>query len=160
MSKIDKIRYNGADYDIGGDIPNNSVIAYDGVTVPEGYEEVENIIGKPVLIWENPNPSSSFDGQYVEFASMDFDYFEIYYRIHSEYNIIKSTKIRYGDPTILDSTWNYNNMWCFSRVTNPFDTSEGNRVWIGSCAGQALVDTAYQTTNNMNVPIAIYGIKY
>lgn len=160
MNKLDKIRYNGEDYDIGCDIPNNAVIAYDGDIIPEGYEEVENIIGKPVLIWENPSPDSTFEGQYVNLTSMDFDYFEIYYKVQTGVNSVKSTKVRYGDGALLDSTWNYNNMWCFSRPTDPFNTSRGNKVWFGYCSGQALIDSAYQTTNNMNVPITIYGYKY
>lgn len=45
MANIDKIRYNGIDYDIGGigdSLPMGSVIEYDGDLAPEGYEEVED----------------------------------------------------------------------------------------------------------------------
>ena len=43
MPSLNKIRYNGEDYDINSDsLPIGTIVEYEGDTVPDGYEEVED----------------------------------------------------------------------------------------------------------------------
>lgn len=44
------------------------------------------------VLWENPNPTSSFSSQTLTLSSADYDYLELYYRFDTTHNIVSTMK--------------------------------------------------------------------
>ena len=53
---------NGVDGGIGDPVPIDSIFEYDGDTVPDGYEEVEEYIGEIIITSSNINPENHLGG--------------------------------------------------------------------------------------------------
>ena len=90
-------------------IPADSVILYDGDDIPEGYEEVEGMIASSgsglitEILWENPDPTASFEYQPIILKHTDYDICEIIYIVDSSTNIQSSVKFLKGyDTRLLD----------------------------------------------------------
>ena len=88
-------------------IPTDSVILYDGDDIPEGYEEVKGMVASSgsglitEILWENPDPTASFEYQPIILKHTDYDICEIIYIVDSSTNIQSSVKFLKGYDTRL-----------------------------------------------------------
>jgi hypothetical protein len=69
-----------ANANLMGDLTNlTTTVKTDIVSAINSIKTTINSIEKPILLWENPNPISSFSPQQVTLSSNDYDTIEIYY---------------------------------------------------------------------------------
>lgn len=69
-----------ANANLMGDLTNlTTTVKTDIVSAINSLKTIINSIEKPILLWENPNPISSFSSQQVTLSSNDYDTIEIYY---------------------------------------------------------------------------------
>lgn len=97
-----KYKDNGTYKDIvvkvGDTQPIGTIVDYEGSVVPDGWEEVENVL------WENTSPTTAIEnGAEFSLSSSDYDYYSIIYNLStSGTNISFNTeKIPKGQGTVL-----------------------------------------------------------
>lgn len=100
-----------------------------------------NFDGKGEILWENPNPTSSFSTQTITFASSDFDIYEVYYYIATNNEQVLTAKSIKGHGT---------------RLIVPTTNME-YRVISATDNTNYVVGNA--TDNTYAVPISIIGYK-
>lgn len=107
--------------------------------INENKTEINNLKGK--ILWTNPNPTSGFDNQIINFNSDDFDVYEVFYYISTENLQMLSCKSIKGHGT---------------RLMIPSSNMEFRRM-------NAINDTTYSFENpsnvNFGVPAKIIGYK-
>lgn len=107
--------------------------------INENKTEINNIKGK--TLWTNPNPTSGFDNQRINFNSNDFDVYEVFYYISTENLQVLSCKGLKGHGT---------------RLMIPSTNMEFRRM-------NAIDDTTYSfetpSSISFGVPVKIIGYK-
>lgn len=117
---------------------------------------------KPILLWENPNPNSTFTAQNITLSSSDYDILEIYYYDWvgdtNAYKDLMCQKTVKGHSTKLQMQLTYDDK-----------SFAGNRrvLYVNDTTLQIntnyrlIYNSAFDTgsINNWNVPIYIIGYK-
>ena len=83
---------------VGDTQPIGTIVDYDGSTIPNGWQQVENVL------WENTSPTTAIEnGAEFSLSSSDYDYYSIIYNLStSGTNISFNTeKIPKGQGTVL-----------------------------------------------------------
>lgn len=105
----------------------------------ENKNEINNLKGK--ILWTNPNPTSGFNNQTIQFNSDDYEIYEVFYYISTENLQMLSCKSIKGHGT---------------RLVIPTANTEFRRMNV-------INDTTYSfdipSDVNFGVPVKIIGYK-
>lgn len=153
MPNIDKIRVDNVDYNVVGSaesLPVGSEIDYDGATVPDGWQVVDN---KIKLLWENSNPTINFSAQNITLSSSDYDLLLFIYATNTNNTQQQSNIIKKGKGTFVS--------WCYYSAALRAVVSVNREInWIDNTTMQIANATSNgNSANDANIPIAFYGIK-
>ena len=128
--------------------------------------EMQNIINDnitdsitPTVLWQNPNPLTTFDPQNITLSSDDYNYLEIYYYDWTSTKRMKSQKVLKGENILIDASFYSNpNFFASGRpITYNSDTSYS----VGNCVALygATTTELNQSINFVCIPVKILGYK-
>ena len=128
--------------------------------------EMQNIINDnitdsitPTVLWQNPNPLTTFDPQNITLSSGDYNYLEIYYYDWTSTKRMKSQKVLKGENILIDASFYSNpNFFASGRpITYNSDTSYS----VGNCVALygATTTELNQSINFVCIPVKILGYK-
>lgn len=141
---------------IGDTLPIGSEVDYDGLVVPYGWEQIDD---NPKVLWENPNPITSFAGQSITLNDSieNYKYYEIIYIAYANNSLSQDTFLStgklVGERTKLFSVDHYSRR-------RPVSGVSGTNVTFGdggTCTAYG-TDT-WSTMNALCVPYQILGYK-
>lgn len=113
----------------------------------------------PTVLWQNPNPLTTFDPQNITLSSDDYNYLEIYYYDWTSTKRMKSQKVLKGENILIDASFYSNpNFFASGRpITYNSDTSYS----VGNCVALygATTTELNQSINFVCIPVKILGYK-
>lgn len=112
-----------------------------------------------ILLWTNSSPNTNFDAQTISLSLSKYSKVKIVYGRPSSSDYYRETVVKVGYKTQLANQW-CNNAGCGVNTRNAQVTTTS--IIFNDNYNVSIDNTPRVTstlTNNMNVPIEIYGIK-
>lgn len=118
--------------------------------INEIYGNTVMHLGDPVLLWENPNPNSSFAAQTIEIDLSKYRYLVFYSKYI--YSVVNPTSNEYGYSFCDLTKYNYQWLFCQANSAARLANISGNNIIFerGMTGGNY--------NDNMCIPLAIYGL--
>lgn len=136
------------DYD---GLPVGSEIDYDGTEIPDGYEQVDNVL------WTNSTPTQNFSAQNITLSNGSYDILKIFYIDYRENKGMLSIDVLKGNNgNLIANTLIGDSIYVATRkitYTNDTTLSVGN----ASCFTNGAVDSVQTDNVAQCIPIKIIG---
>lgn len=138
-----------------GDVTNLNTT--NKTSIVGAINEVKNDLSG-ILLWENPNPTSSFSAQNITLSSNNYDMLEIFYYSYTDRVTVNSVKVKKGQDANLMAIFQYQNHgWIGNRdIRYTNDT----QLYVDSTVSIVRNDAfSRQAENTWCIPIFIIGYK-
>ena len=138
-----------------GDVANLNTTNKESIV--EAINEVKNDLSG-ILLWENPNPTSSFSAQNITLSSNDYDMLEIFYYSYIDRLTVNSVRVKKGqDANLMAIFQHQNHGWIGNRdIRYTNDT----QLYVDSTVSIVRNDAfSRQVENSWCIPIFIIGYK-
>ena len=136
----------------------STALPYEPYITPSIYVDNEEIYSKPVLLWENGSPNSSFAAQAITLndSLANYKYYEIMYRFSYTNDVWFNTgRIPSNKTTILTFPSNQFRRRQIYAITNTQITFES--AFTFTSYGQSLNDAT--VSNEFIIPVQVWGYK-
>lgn len=138
-----------------GDVTNLNTT--NKTSIVGAINEVKNDLSG-ILLWENPNPTSSFSAQNITLSSNNYDMLEIFYYSYTDRLTVNSVRVKKGQDANLMAIFQYQNHgWIGNRdIRYTNDT----QLYVDSTVSIVRNDAfSRQAENTWCIPIFIIGYK-
>ena len=128
-------------------LPIGTIVDYDGDTVPDGYEEVED----SSILWKNLNPTEEFESQTVNLSDSNYKYYEvIFLLINNGGSTCSSGKVPKNNLAYLNYVGGTGTLLAFKREVS---SKTANTITFGD----ATRINTNATENTRCVPVSVIG---
>lgn len=116
---------------------------------------------KPIVLWENSSPTSSFSSQSISLSSSDYNYIEIYYYdwVTSSRRDIKCVKALKGYNINLDAVFQSTTESMMYLASRRVIYTDATHLSVTNVKGLNSQQLTVESINEICVPVKILGYK-